>query len=73
MAEFINVYAKDTGLKHRVPAHWMEHPTLSKPFRKTPKQNAADTRALGSATPATDVVTSDASATTESAAAAGQE
>lgn len=73
MGQFVNVYSRATGLKHRVPAHWMDHPTLSKPFRKTPKQTAAETRALGSATPATDVVTPDASANTESAAAAGQE
>lgn len=71
MAEFINVYAKDTGVKHRVPAHWMSHPTLSKPFRKTPKQSAAETRAMGSATPATDVVTPDASASTTDTPAAG--
>lgn len=64
--QFVDVYAKDTGEKHRVPAHFMTHPTLSKPFRKTPKQSAADTRALGSATPATDVATG-TSATTEGA------
>lgn len=57
MGEFIAVYSKATGKKHRVPAHVMDNPRLSAPFRKTPKQNAAETRALGSATPATDVIT----------------
>ena len=36
------VYRKDTGEIVRVPAHWMDHPTLSKPFQKTPSQRAAD-------------------------------
>lgn len=54
---FVNVYSKATGKKHRVPAHFMDNPALAAPFRKTPKQNAADTRALGSATPGTDVTT----------------
>lgn len=57
MADFVDVYAKATGKKHRVPAHWLEHATLGQLFRKTPKVSAAETRALGSATPATDVVT----------------
>lgn len=61
MAEFVDVYAKATGQKHRVPAHWMTHPTLSKPFRKTPKQRATDGTntdpAAGSVTPGTDVAT----------------
>jgi len=38
----VNVYRKDTGEKVRVPEHWMDHPTLSKPFRKTPMQRARD-------------------------------
>ncbi len=38
----INVYRKDNGAKVRVPAHWMDHPTLSKPFRKTPSQKARE-------------------------------
>lgn len=53
---FVDVYSKATGKKHKVPAHFMEHPTLSRPFRKTPKQTAAETAALGSATPGTDVI-----------------
>ena len=57
MGEFIDVYARATGKKHRVPAHFMDQPRLAAPFRKTPKQNAADTRALGSATPTTDEIT----------------
>lgn len=57
MSEFIDVYSKKTGKKHRVPAHFMDNPRLAAPFRKTPKQTAAETRALGTATPATDVIT----------------
>lgn len=57
MGEFIDVYSKKTGKKHRVPAHFMDNPRLAAPFRKTPKQTAAETRALGTATPATDVIT----------------
>jgi hypothetical protein len=38
----IDVYRKRDGKKVRVPAHWMEHRVLSKPFRKTPLQKAAD-------------------------------
>lgn len=62
---FVDVYSKKTGKKHRVPAHFMDNPRLAAPFRKTPKQNAAETRALGSATPATDVVTTPLEDTTE--------
>ena len=39
---FIDVYRSDTGEKTQVPAHYMDHPILSKPFRKTPKQRAEE-------------------------------
>ena len=39
----IKVYRKDNGEIVHVPEHWMDHPTLSKPFRKTPSQRAAET------------------------------
>lgn len=39
----IKVYRKDNGDIVRVPEHWMDHPTLSKPFRKTPSQKARET------------------------------
>jgi hypothetical protein len=56
---FVNAYDKDTGVKHRIPAHWLTHPTLSRPWRKTPKQRATDGTntdpSAGSATPGTDV------------------
>ena len=42
MAELISVYRKDTGEKVLVPDHWMDHPTLSLPFRKTPSQKARE-------------------------------
>lgn len=75
MAEFVDVYASATGKKHRVPAHFMDNPVLSKPFRKTPKASAAETRAAGSATPATDVVTAASAnpSTTETPAAGAKE
>lgn len=38
----IKVYRKDTGEIVRVPEHWMGHPVLSKPFRKTPTQKARE-------------------------------
>ena len=72
---FVDVYATATGKKHRVPAHFMTHPTLSRPFRKTPKATAAETRAMGSATPGTDVVstTPDNPSTNETPAAGAKE
>lgn len=57
MGEFVDVYSKATGKKHRVPAHFMDNPRLAAPFRKTPKASAAETRELGTATPTTDVIT----------------
>jgi hypothetical protein len=57
MGEFIDVYSKTTGKKHRVPAHFMDNPRIAAPFRKTPKASAAEPRDLGTATPATDVIT----------------
>lgn len=45
----IDAYRKDTGEKVRVPEHWIDHPTLGKPFRKTPQQKARDTEADTSA------------------------
>lgn len=41
----IKVYRKDTGALVWVPQHFMDHPVLSKPFRKTPTQRAADSAA----------------------------
>ncbi|WP_435744903.1 hypothetical protein [Nocardioides sp. SYSU DS0663] len=71
---FINVYSRATGEKHRVPKHFMDHPTLKKPFRLTPKQRATDDAAAESATPATDVATAtSATPTTETPAAGAKE
>lgn len=36
----IQVYRTDTGEKVWVPAHWMEHPRLSRGLSKTPKTKA---------------------------------
>lgn len=75
MGDFIDVYNKATGKKHRVPAHFMDNPRLAAPFRKTPKQTAAETAAMGSATPGTDVTSTTPAhpPTTETAAAAAKE
>lgn len=45
---FINAYSSATGHKHRVPAHWLDHPKLRKGLRKTPLQRAADTQRAAS-------------------------
>lgn len=39
---FVDVYDKNTGIKQRVPEHFMDNPVLSKPFRKTPLAEARD-------------------------------
>ena len=35
-------YRTDTGEKVQIPEHFLDHPTLGKPFRKTPSQKAKD-------------------------------
>lgn len=54
---FVDVFAKKTGDRYRVPAHWLDHPELGKPFRRTPKPGTGGAKAARSATPDTDVVT----------------
>jgi hypothetical protein len=46
----IEVYRTDTGAKVRIPEHWISHPKLGKPFRKTPLQKASE---KATSTPAT--------------------
>lgn len=41
---FLDVYAKTTGLKHRVPEHWLAVPSIARNFTKTPRQKKADER-----------------------------
>jgi hypothetical protein len=41
----VQVYRKDTGEKVWVPEHYLDHPTLGKPFRKTPTQKSRDSEA----------------------------
>lgn len=36
MADKVAVFRKDTGQRVWIPEHWVGHPTLGKPFRKTP-------------------------------------
>lgn len=38
----IDAYRRDNGRKVRVPEHWFDHPTLGRPFSKTPSQRARD-------------------------------
>lgn len=38
MPKFIDVYAKATGEKHRVPEHFMTVPSIARNFTKTPRQ-----------------------------------
>lgn len=40
----IDAYRRDTGEKVRIPAHWLDHPTLRGPFAKTPSQKARDSK-----------------------------
>lgn len=51
-AKFTNVYNSTTGQKARIPARWMEHPKLSRGFRKTPLQKVAEQAAEKQADPA---------------------
>jgi hypothetical protein len=46
----IDAYRRDTGVKVKVPAHWLDHPTLGKPFARTPTQKARDTQAAAPTT-----------------------
>jgi hypothetical protein len=50
----INAYRKDTGEKVRIPEHWIGHPKLGAPFRKTPLQRAADKKAAAPSPATTD-------------------
>lgn len=46
----ITVYSRRTGLKHRVPAHYLDHPVLSKQWRKTPKTREVEARSTAPGT-----------------------
>ena len=46
----IDAYRTDTGEKVRIPEHWIGHPKLGKPFRKTPLQKASEKAAAASPT-----------------------
>ena len=37
---FIEAVAKATGKKQRIPAHWLDHPTIGKQFRLPPSAEA---------------------------------
>lgn len=40
--EFTEAYSLTTGVKQRIPAHWLEDPVLGRDFRKTPTQRELD-------------------------------
>ncbi|WKN47149.1 hypothetical protein [Nocardioides sp. Arc9.136] len=40
MDGFVTAYSETTGLKQRVPAHFIGHPVLGRGLRKTPRQIA---------------------------------
>lgn len=44
------VYRKDTGERVQVPDHWMDHKTLSRPFRKTPPTTGGTQKAPATGT-----------------------
>jgi hypothetical protein len=66
------VYRKDTGEIVHVPEHFMDHPVLSKPFRKTPKQRARD-EAQQTSTPRTGEAANPKSTNTDGSAKAGDD
>lgn len=37
---FVDVYAKSTGQKQRIPKHWLDHPVLGRDFVLTPSARA---------------------------------
>jgi len=39
---FVPAWSKKTGEKHRIPARWLDHPTLGKPFTTTEPTGTAD-------------------------------
>ena len=38
---FIEAVVKATGKKQTIPSHWLDHPTLSEPFRLTAREKKA--------------------------------
>ncbi len=53
MDRFVEVAVKATGNKQRIPAHWLDHPVLSEPFRQLPSAKKAEGQAKASAKAAT--------------------
>lgn len=42
---FVEAYAKTTGDKQVIPAHWLDHPVLGKNFSRTPSAKAREAAA----------------------------
>lgn len=63
MPQFIEAVVKATGKKQRIPAHWLDHPTLGEAFKLTSqsrkraeKEEALQTVDPDAATPETGAV-----------------
>ena len=41
MTKFVNAVVKATKQKQVIPAAWLDHPVLGKPFEKPPRHKAA--------------------------------
>jgi hypothetical protein len=39
---FVDAYSVTTGVKQRIPRHWLDDPVLGRDFRKTPSQRELD-------------------------------
>lgn len=47
MDGFVSAYSKSTGLKQRIPRHWIGHPVLGRDFELTPSAKAAVIEEIG--------------------------
>lgn len=45
MTKFVNAVVKATKQKQVIPAAWLDHPVLGKPFEKPPRHKAAGKKA----------------------------
>lgn len=56
MAKFIEAVVRATGRKQRIPAHWLDHPTLGEPFKLTAQSRKRAEKAEALQTPAEESV-----------------
>ncbi|MGO1607594.1 MAG: hypothetical protein ACTHXF_08965 [Brevibacterium yomogidense] len=45
MTKLVEVVVKATKKKQYIPAAWLDHPVLGRPFEKTPRQRGAEKKA----------------------------